>query len=127
MLLSNISRIVKDISHLGLCKVKYKSINNKLVLNLDLPVLKYGETPSVRGSGSLSLTVVELLGPLGSGVLRWEAERAWSNCSCSRRSCSWATASCWASVGWFADMFSIDSIIWVPEEEVYTSYSASRG
>jgi hypothetical protein len=40
--LSNTSRIVKDISHLGLCKVKYKSINNKLVLNLDLLVLKYG-------------------------------------------------------------------------------------
>jgi hypothetical protein len=42
VLLSNTSRIVKDISHLGLCKVKYKSINNKLVLNLDLLVLKYG-------------------------------------------------------------------------------------
>jgi hypothetical protein len=43
VLLSNISYIVKDISHLGLYKVKYKSINNKLILNLDLLVLKYRE------------------------------------------------------------------------------------
>ena len=41
MLLSNIGYIVKDISHLGLYRVKYKFINNKLVLNLDLLVLKY--------------------------------------------------------------------------------------
>jgi hypothetical protein len=41
MLLSNISYIVKDISHLSLYKVKYKSVNNKLVLNLNLLVLKY--------------------------------------------------------------------------------------
>jgi hypothetical protein len=40
VLLSNISYIVKDISYLGLYRVKYKSINNKLVLNLDLLVLK---------------------------------------------------------------------------------------
>jgi hypothetical protein len=42
VLLSNISCIVKDISHLSLYKVKYKSVNNKLVLNLDLLVLKGG-------------------------------------------------------------------------------------
>jgi hypothetical protein len=41
MLLSNISYIVKDISHLSLYRVKYKSINNKLILNLNLLVLKY--------------------------------------------------------------------------------------
>jgi hypothetical protein len=41
MLLSNISRIVKDISHLSLYRVKYKSVNNKLVLNLNLLVFKY--------------------------------------------------------------------------------------
>jgi hypothetical protein len=41
MLLSNISYIVKDISYLGLYRVKYKSINNKLILNLDLLILKY--------------------------------------------------------------------------------------
>ena len=41
MLLSNISRIIKDISHFSLYKVEYKSINNKLILNLNLLVLKY--------------------------------------------------------------------------------------
>jgi hypothetical protein len=41
VLLSNISYIVKDISHFSLCKVKYKFINNKLILNLNLLVLKY--------------------------------------------------------------------------------------
>jgi hypothetical protein len=40
VLLSNISYIVKDISHLSLCRVKYKFVNNKLVLNLNLLVLK---------------------------------------------------------------------------------------
>ena len=40
MLLSNISYIVKDISYFGLYRVKYKSVNNKLVLNLDLLILK---------------------------------------------------------------------------------------
>ena len=43
MLLNNINYIIKDISHLGLYRVKYKSINNKLVLNLDLLVFKYRE------------------------------------------------------------------------------------
>jgi N6-adenosine-specific RNA methylase IME4 len=42
VLLSNISYIVKDISYLSLYRVKYKSINNKLILNLNLPVLKGG-------------------------------------------------------------------------------------
>ena len=41
MLLSNISYIIKDISHFSLYKVEYKSINNKLVLNLNLLILKY--------------------------------------------------------------------------------------
>jgi len=41
MLLSNIGHIVKDISHLSLYKVKYKSVNNKLIFNLNLLVLKY--------------------------------------------------------------------------------------
>ena len=40
MLLNNISYIVKDISYLSLYKVKYITINKKLVLNLDLLVLK---------------------------------------------------------------------------------------
>jgi hypothetical protein len=41
VLLSNINYIVKDISYFGLYKVKYKSINNKLILNLDFLILKY--------------------------------------------------------------------------------------
>ena len=41
MLLNNINYIIKDISHLSLYKVKYKSINNKLILNLNLLVFKY--------------------------------------------------------------------------------------
>jgi hypothetical protein len=39
--LSNISYIIKDISYLSLYRVKHKSVDNKLVLNLDLLVLKY--------------------------------------------------------------------------------------
>jgi hypothetical protein len=41
VLLSNIGYIIKDISHLSLYRVKYKSINNKLIFNLNLLVLKY--------------------------------------------------------------------------------------
>jgi hypothetical protein len=41
VLLSNISYIIKDISYFGLYRVKYKSINNKLILNLNLLVFKY--------------------------------------------------------------------------------------
>jgi hypothetical protein len=41
VLLSNIGYIVKDISHLGLYRVEHKSIDNKLVFNLDLLILKY--------------------------------------------------------------------------------------
>jgi len=45
VLLSNINYIVKNISHLSLYKVKYKFINNKLILNLNLLVFKYkGDT-----------------------------------------------------------------------------------
>ena len=46
MLLSNIGCVVKNISHLGLYKVKYKSVNNKLILNLNLLVLK-GERDAI--------------------------------------------------------------------------------
>ena len=41
MFLSNINYIIKDINYSSLYKVKYKSINNKLILNLNLLVLKY--------------------------------------------------------------------------------------
>ena len=41
MLLSNISYIIKNISYFRIYRVKYKSINNKLILNLNLLVFKY--------------------------------------------------------------------------------------
>jgi len=39
--LNNINYIIKDISYFSLYKVKYKFINNKLVFNLNLLILKY--------------------------------------------------------------------------------------
>jgi hypothetical protein len=45
VLLSNISYIVKNISYFSLYRVKYKTINKKLILNLNLLILKYrGDT-----------------------------------------------------------------------------------
>jgi hypothetical protein len=41
--LNNISYIIKNIGHFSLYKVKYKSINNKLIFNLNLLVFKYRE------------------------------------------------------------------------------------
>ena len=41
MLLSNIGYTVKDISHLSLYRVEYKSVDNKLIFNLNLLVFKY--------------------------------------------------------------------------------------
>jgi hypothetical protein len=41
VLLSNINYIIKDISHFSLYRVKYKSINNKLIFNLNLLAFKY--------------------------------------------------------------------------------------
>ena len=45
MLLNNISYIVKNISYFSLYKIKYTFINNKLIFNLNLLILKYkGDT-----------------------------------------------------------------------------------
>jgi hypothetical protein len=41
VLLSNINYIIKDINYFCLYKIKYKSVNNKLILNLNLLILKY--------------------------------------------------------------------------------------
>jgi hypothetical protein len=41
VLLNNINYIIKDISYFSLYKVKYKTINKELILNLNLLVLKY--------------------------------------------------------------------------------------
>jgi hypothetical protein len=42
MLLSNISYIIKDISYFSLYKVKYKTVNKELILNLNLLVTNLG-------------------------------------------------------------------------------------
>jgi hypothetical protein len=55
MLLNNISYIIKDISYLSLYKVKYKSINNKLILNLNLLVLKHKEDAIYKRIGVFKL------------------------------------------------------------------------
>ena len=55
MLLSNISYIVKNISYFSLYKVKYKSINNKLILNLNLLVFKYKRDVIYKGIKVLKL------------------------------------------------------------------------
>jgi hypothetical protein len=39
--LYNIGCVIKDISYFNLSRIKYKVINNKLVFNLNLLVLKY--------------------------------------------------------------------------------------
>jgi hypothetical protein len=41
VLLSNIGYAIENISYSRIYRVKHKSINNKLVLNLDLLVLEY--------------------------------------------------------------------------------------
>jgi hypothetical protein len=41
VLLSNISYIIKDISYFSLYRVKYKTINKELILNLNLLIFKY--------------------------------------------------------------------------------------
>jgi hypothetical protein len=45
MLLNNINYIIKNISYFNLYKVKYKSINNKLIFNLNLLIFKYKGNP----------------------------------------------------------------------------------
>jgi hypothetical protein len=55
VLLSNIGCVVENISHSRMCKVKHKSINNKLVLNLDLLVLKCGGDTVHKRIGVLEL------------------------------------------------------------------------
>jgi hypothetical protein len=49
VLLSNISYIIKDISYFSLYKVKYKFVNNKLIFNLNLLVLKYKGNTIYKG------------------------------------------------------------------------------
>jgi hypothetical protein len=68
--LCNISYIVKDISHIGLGRIKYKTINNKLVFNLDLLVLKCGRDAIYKRIGVLKLDYSRFIRPLrGRGTL----------------------------------------------------------
>jgi hypothetical protein len=53
--LCNISRAVKDISHLSLGRIKYRAVDNKLVFDLDLLVLKYGGGAIYKRIGVLKL------------------------------------------------------------------------
>jgi hypothetical protein len=39
--LSNVYYIIKNINYFNLSRIKYKAINNKLVFNLNLLILKY--------------------------------------------------------------------------------------
>jgi hypothetical protein len=69
VLLSNVYRIVKDISYLSLLGVEHTAINKEFVLDLDPLVLKRGEELSVRGSRSFNLIVNDFLVPSYEGVL----------------------------------------------------------
>ena len=69
MLLSNINYIIKDISYFSLYRIKYKFINNKLILNLNLLVLKYKGDAIYKGLKSLSLIIINLLSLLVNKVL----------------------------------------------------------
>jgi hypothetical protein len=68
--LSNISHIVKDISHLGLGRIEYKAVINKLVFDLDLLVLKYRGGAIYKRIGVLKLNYSRFIRPSkGRGAL----------------------------------------------------------
>jgi hypothetical protein len=68
--LCNIGYIVKDISHLGLDRIKYKAVNNKLIFNLDLLVLKYRGGAICKRIRVLKLNYSRFVGPpRGRGAL----------------------------------------------------------
>jgi hypothetical protein len=70
MFLYNISYIIKDISHFGLGRIKYKAINNKLIFNLDLLVLKYRGGAIYKQIGVLKLDYSRFVRPRkGRGAL----------------------------------------------------------
>ena len=70
MFLYNISHKIKDISHLGLGRIKHKAINNKLIFNLDLLVLKYRGGAIRKRIRVLKLDYGRFVGPpRGRGAL----------------------------------------------------------
>ena len=70
MLLNNINYIIKNISHLGLYRVKYKFINNKLVLNLNLLVLKYKRDIVYKRIKILKLNYSQLIKYIKGALLK---------------------------------------------------------
>jgi hypothetical protein len=70
VLLSNIGYIIENISHSRIYKVKYKSINNKLVLNLNLLVLKYREDIVYKRIRVLKLNYSRLIKCIRDVLLR---------------------------------------------------------
>jgi hypothetical protein len=68
--LYNIGRVIKDISHLSLGRIKYKAIDNKLVFDLNLLVLKYGGGAIYKRIGVFKLDYSRFVRPLrGRGAL----------------------------------------------------------
>jgi hypothetical protein len=68
--LYNIGHVVKDISHLSLGRIKYKAVNNKLVFDLDLLVLKYRGGAIRKRIRVLKLDYGRFVGPpRGRGAL----------------------------------------------------------
>ena len=70
MLLSNISYIIKNISYFSLYKVKYKSINNKLILNLNLLVFKYRGDAIYKRIRVFKLNYSQLIKYIKSALLK---------------------------------------------------------
>ena len=70
MFLSNISYIIKDVSYFKIYKVEYKPINNKLILNLDLLVLKYKGDAIYKRIRVLKLNRGQLIRYIRSASLR---------------------------------------------------------
>jgi hypothetical protein len=70
VLLSNISYIIKNISYSKIYRVKYKSINNKLILNLNLLVLKYRGDTVYKRIRVLKLNYSRLIKCIRGALLR---------------------------------------------------------
>jgi hypothetical protein len=70
MLLSNINYIIKDISYSSIYIVEYKSINNKLILDLNLLVLEYKGDVIYKRIRVLKLNYSRLIKCIKSALLK---------------------------------------------------------
>jgi hypothetical protein len=70
MLLSNINYIIKDISYSRIYRVEYKSINNKLILDLNLLVLEYKGDVIYKRIRVLKLNYSRLIKCIKSALLK---------------------------------------------------------